>query len=86
MLSYILPAHYFRLKKCQGDCDGDSDCYSDDLVCWFRDSNEKVPGCRGGENYDEKHDFCVPRAKLPTAPPTSPYSLQFLCDDDCRSR
>jgi len=38
-----------NLGLCQGDCDNDADCEGD-LECFQRDSNDPVPGCRGGED------------------------------------
>lgn len=45
------------LKKCQGDCDTDSDC-KNGLSCYFRDldSNSAPPGCNGSPKG--KWDYC----------------------------
>ena len=37
------------LGMCEGDCDEDGDCLPG-LICYQRDENEEVPGCRGGED------------------------------------
>ena len=48
------PSAAFPLGKCEGDCDGDSDC-SGNLKCFKRDGTEAVPGCEGsgvsGKDY-----------------------------------
>ena len=46
--------------ECQGDCDSHSDCKGDDLMCFYRDDNELVPGC-DNENAVSGVDYCVKR-------------------------
>jgi len=46
--------------ECQGDCDSHSDCKGDDLMCFYRDDNEKVPGC-DNSNAVSGVDYCVKR-------------------------
>ena len=47
-------------KKCEGDCDEDSDCEGD-LICFHRDKNEfkSVPGCSGADNDGSRTDYCI---------------------------
>jgi len=50
------------LKKCQGDCDSDSQCQGPHLVCVQRDSHEPVPGCMAGVGASERtagYDYCA---------------------------
>jgi len=49
----------FPLTECQGDCDEDSDCRFDFLVCFQRDAYEAVPGCDDGDQDGSKTDYCV---------------------------
>lgn len=54
-LKDLVVAH-LRICVCSpGDCDYDDDCQGD-LVCFYRDYYEDVPGCTGGE---EDRDYCV---------------------------
>ena len=46
--------------ECQGDCDSHSDCKGDELMCFYRDDNEKVPGC-DNSNAVSGVDYCVKR-------------------------
>ena len=46
--------------ECSGDCDSHSDCKGDDLMCFYRDDNEKVPGC-DNSNAVSGVDYCVKR-------------------------
>lgn len=46
-----------KLKKCEGDCDNDSEC-DVSLVCFQRYANEEIPGCIGDELYMYGADFC----------------------------
>jgi len=46
--------------ECQGDCDSHSDCKGDDLMCFYRDDNELVPGC-DNSNAVSGVDYCVKR-------------------------
>ena len=46
--------------ECQGDCDSHSDCKGDDLMCFYRDDNEFVPGC-DNSNAVSGVDYCVKR-------------------------
>jgi len=47
------------LKKCQGDCDRDSDCEGS-LTCYHRTVGWPVPGCNGNNEGGET-DYCVQR-------------------------
>ena len=73
------------VQLCQGDCDVDSHCQGD-LICWQRDGDADVPGCKGAAVPD--HDYCVVNpSKLPPltgddeTPVTSP--LLKACQGDC---
>ena len=46
--------------ECSGDCDSHSDCKGDDLMCFYRDDNELVPGC-DNSNAVSGVDYCVKR-------------------------
>ena len=46
--------------ECQGDCDSHSDCKGEDLMCFYRDDNELVPGC-DNSNAVAGVDYCVKR-------------------------
>lgn len=66
----------FPLKRCEGDCDVDSDCEAD-LVCFQRDGGEAVPRCIGID--ESRIDYCIapwelppPPTPLPTPGPTVP--------------
>lgn len=43
-------------KKCQGDCDGDSQCEGS-LKCFRRNRYERVPGCKGGTERSTSESF-----------------------------
>jgi hypothetical protein len=59
----------FKLGRCEGDCDDDSDCNSSDLVCFPRyKAYEAVPGCSGGLNDPSLYDYCVRKSDLNDAP------------------
>jgi hypothetical protein len=59
----LLPAEFFPLGECQGDCDDDSDC-QEGLKCFQRSGFTPVPGCSGDGSYSS--DYCtVPRRTLP---------------------
>jgi hypothetical protein len=48
----------YKCKKCQGDCDSDSECEGG-LKCFQRDGREEVPGCSGSTDHDlSGRDFC----------------------------
>lgn len=66
------------LQQCEGDCDSDSDCAGGSgSVCFFRAEAIGVPGCRGGRDYDNNHDFCILKKDLP-------MSIEFVCNGfDC---
>jgi hypothetical protein len=44
------------LKACEGDCDHDWDC-AGTMVCFQRDGNTNVPGCKGPGEKD--YDYCI---------------------------
>ena len=76
---------YYHLQLCQGDCDIDGHCQGD-LICWQRDGDADVPGCKGAAVPD--HDYCVVNpSELPPltgddeTPVTSP--LLKACQGDC---
>ncbi|CAB9496133.1 expressed unknown protein [Seminavis robusta] len=70
------PASAFPLPHCKGDCDYDEDC-AGNLTCWQRNANETVPGCLGGETFNEATDICVlPEDALASQESFSPQSLQ----------
>lgn len=84
----------FPLKLCQGDCDSDFDCQGG-LVCFQRNAQQAVPGCRGGEQDWSLTDYCVPKGwnQVPSQPQSSggdlpvAYSTHFplgRCDGDCK--
>jgi hypothetical protein len=54
-----LPSTVFPLKKCQGDCDHDTDCQSG-LKCFQRDpgNSSNVPGCQGDVDVKSTNDYC----------------------------
>jgi hypothetical protein len=63
----------FKLGRCEGDCDDDSDCNSSDLVCFPRTkAYEDVPGCSGGLNDASLYDYCVRKSDLNGAPTQDP--------------
>ncbi|CAJ1930817.1 unnamed protein product [Cylindrotheca closterium] len=86
------PRTAFPLTKCEGDCDGDSDCQGS-LKCFERTGTEAVPGCNGGGFYGI--DYCyeeaviapataAPQTKPPTFRPTPgptepPVTNEFYC-------
>ena len=45
----------YKLGRCEGDCDGDSQCLGD-LKCKERNGYENVPGCSGNGTY--AWDYC----------------------------
>jgi hypothetical protein len=60
----------FKLERCQGDCDADSDCNSSDLVCFGRtEAFVDVPGCSGGLDDASLFDYCVRKSDLPDPTP-----------------
>jgi len=69
------PPSAFPLKKCQSDCDSDSDCASG-LVCKQRAGNEPVPGCSG--NATDYSDYCI-------VPEVIQSETLGLCRGDCDS-
>lgn len=52
-------------RKCEGDCDDDSDC-AGDLICFHREKKEfkDVPGCLGGDEDGSRTDYCVDPADV----------------------
>lgn len=70
-----------KLKKCEGDCDRDSDCEKD-LKCFQRNKKEKVPGCESGGNGDKKGvDFCYNPMDMP---PKSTWKSGGTCPTGCK--
>jgi len=80
-----------KLQVCEGDCDRNSDC-AEGLVCFQRNGNEQVPGCRG-ESPTHVSGYVAPRNAwdyciLPQlndrgwSPDTSVNKLQ-QCEGDC---
>jgi hypothetical protein len=61
-----LPFEVFPLQRCQGDCDGDSEC-APGLICYFRDGIDPVPGC-SGSGYPNT-DYCIDKRDDPARPP-----------------
>jgi hypothetical protein len=56
------------LGRCEGDCDGDSECEGD-LICYNRDLFNPVPGC-SGDGYANS-DYCIDaRDQMSAYPPT----------------
>ena len=49
----------YKCKKCQGDCDSDSECEGG-LKCFQRNGREKVPGCSGSTLNDLSKCCVVP--------------------------
>jgi hypothetical protein len=76
-----------KLARCEGDCDGDSDC-EDGLVCFQQDALEAppIPGCTGTDSSD--WDYCF---KPPAGEPAlvtlgaDPSETLGLCEGDCDS-
>jgi hypothetical protein len=76
----------FKLGRCQGDCNDDSDCNSSDLVCFGRtEAFVDVPGCSGGLNDASLYDYCVRKSDL--KPPVVQVGLNpsnlGRCEGDC---
>jgi hypothetical protein len=76
----------FKLERCQGDCDADSDCNSSDLVCFGRtEAFVDVPGCSGGLDDASLFDYCVRKSDL--KPPVVQVGLDpknlGRCEGDC---
>ena len=46
--------------ECTGDCDLHTDCIGDDLMCFYRDGDESVPGC-DNDSAVSGVDYCVKR-------------------------
>ncbi|CAB9518566.1 expressed unknown protein [Seminavis robusta] len=69
------PSSFFPLDLCKGDCDDDDEC-SGSMVCFQRNGNEQVPGCRG--TAETGTDYCIippnfrPPVAATTLPPTPP--------------
>jgi len=61
------------LRKCQGDCDRDSDCQGS-LKCFQRNGYAKVPGCAAGGSGDQRnYDYCYePSGSTRPSPPPPP--------------
>lgn len=53
------PGAAFPLGRCEGDCDNNGDCEGD-LICFQRNENDEVPGCRG--DADAAMDYCTDKA------------------------
>jgi hypothetical protein len=67
------PRDAFPLGRCEGDCDGDSDC-RDDLVCHHRDKDSTgqlghVPSCVGRDTTTR--DYCIRPSDEIAIPPVS---------------
>ena len=81
------PSAAFPLGKCEGDCDGDSDC-SGNLKCFQRSGTEAVPGCEGSGVSGKDYCFEVPVAYLwemgNDGLPEDAFPLG-LCQGDCDS-
>lgn len=75
-----VPASAYPLKKCQGDCDNDSDCQGH-LKCFQRNGGDTrpIPGCYGFGIAD-RNDYCydpadglsTPTNSQPSPVPTKP--------------
>jgi len=53
-----------KCLKCQGDCDDDEDCDSDNgFKCFMRYQGEHVPGCDEATPVDPRTDFCYKPAE-----------------------
>jgi len=81
------PSNAFPLGKCEGDCDGDSDC-SGNLKCFERSGTEAVPGCEGSGVSAKDYCFEVPEGYLwemgNDGVPETAFPLG-LCQGDCDS-
>jgi hypothetical protein len=79
------PSSAFPLGKCEGDCDGDSDC-SGNLKCFQRSGTEAVPGCEGSGVSAKDYCFEVPSNYLwefgDNGQPETAFPLG-LCQGDC---
>jgi hypothetical protein len=55
---------------CEGDCDKDSDCEGDDMICLSRNGNEaanEVPGCGNPNGVKDNVDICAKRTLVEAA-------------------
>ncbi|KAL7543207.1 hypothetical protein ACHAXR_012486, partial [Thalassiosira sp. AJA248-18] len=75
-----LPAEYFPLQECQGDCDSDAECDTDaGLICFERNGYEPVPGCDGiGISATDYCAFPPVSSPSPTQYSPSGYSESYL--------
>ncbi|MDA7838788.1 BspA family leucine-rich repeat surface protein [bacterium] len=80
-LTYIIPGTETGLKRCEGNCNDDTDCLGH-LKCWSRDGSYDAPGCSGGTMpsskvcYDPTGQVNVPQGL--TSVPTRSYSA-YAC-------
>ena len=69
--------------KCEGDCDTDDDCVGN-LLCYYRDGYESVPGCTGSGTPG--WDYCWrPDNALYVLGDELPEGSYGMCDGDCDS-
>ena len=73
-LEFVGQCYWRKCRKCQGDCDTDSEC-GDGLVCLQRKGNDqRVFGCRGTPVRDV--DYCIRKEDMDeTLKPTNEPSL-----------
>jgi Bacterial protein of unknown function (DUF839) len=67
-----VPSRSFPLRRCEGDCDRNSDC-SQGLLCFQRSALEPVPGCLGEGAYGK--DYCYSAYPISAAPTTFPTTI-----------
>ena len=63
------PSSVFPLRRCQGDCDDDSEC-AVGLVCFQRTTGQAVPGCNGSPEGSK--DYCIRQRDIPGLPAPAP--------------
>ena len=70
----------YKCKKCEGDCDYDSDCEGR-LKCFQRKNFEAVPGCEGEGGARDMYakDICYD----PSVPSVSPGAENCTQDNNC---
>jgi len=70
------------LRKCEGDCDSDSDCWNN-LTCWQREMGDVTPpGCNGSPY--KNWDYCYEPTSIRNVGGNPSESLR-KCEGDCDS-
>jgi len=69
---------------CEGDCDSDVDCIGD-LVCFYRNGGEQVPGCNDPYNniivHEDINFCCDPNVEGCGDPPAGEFELISIGND-----